>query len=68
MDARVSLFLFFTCSIKQSDKYSQLTLTSTSAADTGSYSCWVIVCDGAECHKDQDRTYASYIYFTGDSL
>ncbi|XP_024138685.1 platelet-derived growth factor receptor-like protein [Oryzias melastigma] len=51
-------------SIKQSDKYSQLILTSTSAADTGSYSCWVIVCDGAECHKDQDRTYTSYIYFT----
>lgn len=51
-------------SIKQSDKYSQLILTSPSAADTGSYSCWVIVCDGTECQKDQDRTYESYIYFT----
>uniref|UniRef100_A0A1A8I521 Platelet-derived growth factor receptor-like protein n=2 Tax=Nothobranchius kuhntae TaxID=321403 RepID=A0A1A8I521_NOTKU len=50
-------------SIKQSDKYSQLILTSPSAADTGSYSCWVIVCDGAECQRDQDRTYTSYIYF-----
>ncbi|KAA8588539.1 hypothetical protein FQN60_009884 [Etheostoma spectabile] len=38
-------------SIKQSDKYSQLVLTSPSAADTGSYSCWVIVCDGTE-YKD----------------
>eukprot|EP00064_Thunnus_orientalis_P015351 superscaffoldBa00002834_g15403 len=38
-------------SIKQSDKYSQLILTSPSAADTGSYSCWVIVCDGRE-YKD----------------
>ncbi|KAM6924305.1 platelet-derived growth factor receptor-like protein [Xenentodon cancila] len=51
-------------SIKQSDKYSQLILTSPSAADTGAYSCWVIVCDGTECQKDYDRTYASYIYFT----
>ncbi|XP_034740173.1 platelet-derived growth factor receptor-like protein [Etheostoma cragini] len=51
-------------SIKQSDKYSQLVLTSPSAADTGSYSCWVIVCDGTECERDHDRTYVSYIYFT----
>ncbi|MEQ2260958.1 hypothetical protein XENORESO_003770 [Xenotaenia resolanae] len=51
-------------SIKHSDKYSQLILTSPSAADTGSYSCWVIVCDGTDCQKDHDRTYASYIYFT----
>uniref|UniRef100_A0A3P9QEK3 Platelet-derived growth factor receptor-like protein n=1 Tax=Poecilia reticulata TaxID=8081 RepID=A0A3P9QEK3_POERE len=51
-------------SIKHSDKYSQLVLTSPSAADTGSYSCWVIVCDGTECQRDQDRTYASYVYFT----
>ncbi|XP_061581726.1 platelet-derived growth factor receptor-like protein [Cololabis saira] len=51
-------------SIKQSDKYSQLMVTSPSAADTGPYSCWVIVCDGAECQKDYDRIYSSYIYFT----
>ncbi|XP_015226552.1 PREDICTED: platelet-derived growth factor receptor-like protein [Cyprinodon variegatus] len=51
-------------SIKHSDKYSQLILSSPSAADTGSYSCWVVVCDGTECQKDHDRTYASYIYFT----
>lgn len=51
-------------STKQSDKYSQLILTSPSAADTGMYSCWVILCDGAECHKDPDRTYVSHIYFT----
>ncbi|XP_032411293.1 platelet-derived growth factor receptor-like protein [Xiphophorus hellerii] len=51
-------------SIKHSDKYSQLVLTSPSAADTGSYSCWVIVCDGTECQRDQDRTYSSYVYFT----
>ncbi|XP_028271597.1 platelet-derived growth factor receptor-like protein [Parambassis ranga] len=51
-------------SIKQSDKYSQLILTSPSAADTGQYSCWVILCDGTECEKDHDRSYVSYIYFT----
>ncbi|CAF92020.1 unnamed protein product, partial [Tetraodon nigroviridis] len=51
-------------SIKHSDKYSQLTLISPSAADTGAYSCWVILCDGTECDRDQDRTYVSYIYFT----
>lgn len=50
-------------SIKQSDKYSQLILMSPSAADTGAYSCWVIVCDGTECEKDDDRAYVSYIYF-----
>ncbi|XP_062249023.1 platelet-derived growth factor receptor-like protein [Platichthys flesus] len=51
-------------SIKQSDKYNQLILTSPSAADTGAYSCWVIMCDGTECEKDHDRSYVSYIYFT----
>lgn len=58
---------FPTRSIKHSDKYSQLILTSPSAADTGPYSCWPIVCDGSDCEKDHDRTYVSYIYFTGHS-
>lgn len=56
---------FPACSIKQIDKYSQLILRSPSAADTGPYSCWVLICDGTECQKDQERTYVSYIYFTG---
>lgn len=51
-------------SIMQSDKYSQLILTASSAADTGPYSCWVIICDGTECERDHDRSYVSYIYFT----
>ncbi|XP_029297116.1 LOW QUALITY PROTEIN: platelet-derived growth factor receptor-like protein [Cottoperca gobio] len=51
-------------SIKQSDKFSQLILTSPSAADTGHYSCWVITCDGTECERDHDRSYVSYVYFT----
>ncbi|XP_061642972.1 platelet-derived growth factor receptor-like protein [Phyllopteryx taeniolatus] len=50
-------------SIIQSDKYSQLILTSPSAADTGQYSCWMIVCDGRECQKDHEHVYASHIYF-----
>ncbi|XP_056142729.1 platelet-derived growth factor receptor-like protein [Lampris incognitus] len=51
-------------SIKQSDKYSQLILTSPSAVDTGTYSCWLVFCDGSECEKDPDRISTSYIYFT----
>ncbi|MCI4380020.1 hypothetical protein PGIGA_G00235120 [Pangasianodon gigas] len=51
-------------SINQNEKFSQLTLTSPSAADTGEYSCWVILCDGDECEKDPDRTSTTYIYFT----
>ncbi|XP_026990954.2 platelet-derived growth factor receptor-like protein [Tachysurus fulvidraco] len=51
-------------SINQNEKFSQLTLTSPSAADTGEYSCWVILCDGQECDKDPDRISTSYIFFT----
>lgn len=56
-------------SVNQIDKYGQLILTAPSAADTGLYSCWVNLCDGAECSKDIERSYSSYIYFTDrDSL
>lgn len=55
-----------TSSIVQSDKYSQLTLTSPSAEDTGQYSCWVVVCDGRDCEKDHDHVYSSNIYFAGE--
>ncbi|KAJ8015142.1 hypothetical protein DPEC_G00023080 [Dallia pectoralis] len=51
-------------SVKQTDRYSQLILTSPSAADTGSYSCWVILCDGSECLKDPDHISSTYIFFT----
>ncbi|KAJ0002584.1 hypothetical protein NQD34_007733 [Periophthalmus magnuspinnatus] len=50
-------------SINQIDKYGQMILTAPSAADTGLYSCWVILCDGKECSKDTDRSYSTYIYF-----
>ncbi|XP_035280846.1 LOW QUALITY PROTEIN: platelet-derived growth factor receptor-like protein [Anguilla anguilla] len=51
-------------SVTQQDKYGQLVLTSPSAADTGEYSCWAVLCDGVECEKDTERNSASYIYFT----
>ncbi|XP_072288509.1 platelet-derived growth factor receptor-like protein [Eucyclogobius newberryi] len=51
-------------SVNQIDKYGQLILTAPSAADTGLYSCGVILCDGKECSKDPDRSYSSYVYFT----
>ncbi|RXM37102.1 Cationic amino acid transporter 2 [Acipenser ruthenus] len=51
-------------SIKQHDKYSQLILSGTSAADTGEFSCWPLLCDGSECTKDVDKTTTTYIYFT----
>ncbi|XP_063046663.1 platelet-derived growth factor receptor-like protein [Engraulis encrasicolus] len=50
--------------VKQQEKFGQLILTSPSAADTGEYSCWPVLCDGDECHKDTDRLSATYIYFT----
>ncbi|XP_067852018.1 platelet-derived growth factor receptor-like protein [Heptranchias perlo] len=50
-------------SIIQQQKYSQLTLTNTRAADTGEYSCWVILCDGLECSKDDLKMGKTYIFF-----
>ncbi|XP_060686512.1 platelet-derived growth factor receptor-like protein [Hemiscyllium ocellatum] len=49
-------------SIVQQQKYSQLTVTNTRAADTGEYSCWVILCDGPECSKDDLRMGKTYIF------
>ncbi|XP_066505136.1 platelet-derived growth factor receptor-like protein [Hoplias malabaricus] len=51
-------------SIKQHEKFGQLILTSPSAADTGEYRCWVVLCDGEECEKDPERISSTYIYFT----
>lgn len=51
-------------SIKQNEKYSQLTLVNTSAADTGEFSCWSKSCDRPECRKDESKTSSTYIFFT----
>uniref|UniRef100_UPI00398E53A4 platelet-derived growth factor receptor-like protein isoform X2 n=1 Tax=Pristiophorus japonicus TaxID=55135 RepID=UPI00398E53A4 len=50
-------------SIIQQQKYSQLTLTNARSADTGEYSCWVVLCDGLECSKDDLKMGKTYIFF-----
>lgn len=59
------LFLFFH-SIKQLDRYSQLILANSTAADTGEYSCWLQLCNGNKCRKDETKTGSTYIFFTGN--
>lgn len=59
------LFLFFH-SIKQLDRYSQLILANSTAADTGEYSCWLQPCSGNKCRKDETKTGSTYIFFTGN--
>ncbi|XP_059503973.1 platelet-derived growth factor receptor-like protein isoform X2 [Stegostoma tigrinum] len=54
-------------SIVQQQKYSQLTVTNARAADTGEYSCWVILCDGLECSKDDLRMGKTYIFVADPS-
>ncbi|NXU53101.1 PGFRL protein, partial [Turnix velox] len=51
-------------SIKQLDRYSQLILANSSAADTGEYSCWLQLCNSNKCKKDEARTGSTYIFFT----
>ncbi|KAL8207371.1 UNVERIFIED_CONTAM: hypothetical protein K2H54_055488 [Gekko kuhli] len=51
--------------IKQHDRYSQLILANSTAADTGEYSCWLLVCKGYNCKKDESKTGSTYIFFAG---
>ncbi|XP_054059640.1 platelet-derived growth factor receptor-like protein [Rissa tridactyla] len=51
-------------SIKQLDKYGQLILANSTAADTGEYSCWLQLCNGNKCRKDETKTGSTYIFFT----
>ncbi|XP_069710990.1 platelet-derived growth factor receptor-like protein [Phaenicophaeus curvirostris] len=51
-------------SIKQLDRYSELILTNSTAADTGEYSCWLQLCNGNKCRKDETKTGSTYIFFT----
>ncbi|XP_006000139.1 platelet-derived growth factor receptor-like protein [Latimeria chalumnae] len=50
--------------ISQHDKYSQLILVNTTAADTGNFSCWGLLCDGSECSEDDTKKGSTYIFFT----
>ncbi|XP_006128498.2 platelet-derived growth factor receptor-like protein [Pelodiscus sinensis] len=51
-------------SIKQLDRYGQLILENSTAADTGEYSCWHLLCNGDSCKKDESKTGSTYIFFT----
>ncbi|XP_039407353.1 platelet-derived growth factor receptor-like protein isoform X1 [Corvus cornix cornix] len=51
-------------SIQQLDRYSQLILANSTAADTGEYSCWLQLCNGNKCRKDETKTGSTYIFFT----
>uniref|UniRef100_A0A8C5LTU6 Platelet-derived growth factor receptor-like protein n=1 Tax=Leptobrachium leishanense TaxID=445787 RepID=A0A8C5LTU6_9ANUR len=51
-------------SIKQQDRYGQLILTNSSAADTGEFSCWAQVCDSYGCKKDESKSGSTYVFFT----
>ncbi|XP_043918350.1 platelet-derived growth factor receptor-like protein isoform X2 [Protopterus annectens] len=50
-------------SIKQHDKYSQLVLQNSTAADTGEFSCWI--CEDSGCTKDESKSASTYIFFSG---
>uniref|UniRef100_A0A8C8RHL5 Platelet-derived growth factor receptor-like protein n=1 Tax=Pelusios castaneus TaxID=367368 RepID=A0A8C8RHL5_9SAUR len=53
-------------SIKQLDRYGQLILANSTAADTGEYSCWLLLCNGYNCKKDESKTGSTYIFFFTD--
>ncbi|XP_021026583.1 platelet-derived growth factor receptor-like protein [Mus caroli] len=50
--------------VKQSERYGQLTLVNSTAADTGEFSCWEQLCNGYICRRDEARTGSTYIFFT----
>ncbi|KAM8940013.1 platelet-derived growth factor receptor-like protein [Pelodytes ibericus] len=51
-------------SVKQHDRYGQLILINSSAADTGEFSCWAQVCNNHGCRKDESKSGSTYIFFT----
>ncbi|XP_006834580.1 PREDICTED: platelet-derived growth factor receptor-like protein [Chrysochloris asiatica] len=51
-------------SVKQHERYGQLTLVNSTAADTGEFSCWLQLCSGYICTKDEAKTGSTYIFFT----
>uniref|UniRef100_A0A8D0HND3 Platelet-derived growth factor receptor-like protein n=1 Tax=Sphenodon punctatus TaxID=8508 RepID=A0A8D0HND3_SPHPU len=51
-------------SIKQHERYGQLILANSTAADTGEYSCWLLLCNGYNCKKEESKTGSTYIFFT----
>ncbi|XP_075842696.1 platelet-derived growth factor receptor-like protein [Microtus pennsylvanicus] len=51
-------------SVKQNERYGQLTLANSTSADTGEFSCWGQLCNGYICRRDETRTGSTYIFFT----
>ncbi|TKC41796.1 hypothetical protein EI555_020397 [Monodon monoceros] len=51
-------------SVKQHERYGQLTLVNSTAADTGEFSCWGQLCNGYICRRDEAKTGSTYIIFT----
>uniref|UniRef100_A0A2R9AT34 Platelet-derived growth factor receptor-like protein n=1 Tax=Pan paniscus TaxID=9597 RepID=A0A2R9AT34_PANPA len=51
-------------SVKQNERYGQLTLVNSTSADTGEFSCWVQLCSSYICRKDEAKTGSTYIFFT----
>ncbi|ELK08858.1 Platelet-derived growth factor receptor-like protein [Pteropus alecto] len=51
-------------SVKQNERYGQLTLVNSTAADTGEFSCWGQLCNGYICRKDEAKMGSTYIFFT----
>ncbi|XP_077629209.1 platelet-derived growth factor receptor-like protein [Crocuta crocuta] len=51
-------------SVRQHERYGQLTLVNSTAADTGEFSCWGQLCQGYICRKDETKTGSTYIFFT----
>ena len=54
--------------MKQHERYGQLTLVNSTAADTGEFSCWGQLCNGFICRRDEAKTGSTYIVFTGKRL
>jgi hypothetical protein len=52
--------------VKQHERYGQLTLVNSTAADTGEFSCWGQLCNGYICQRDEAKTGSTYIFFTGN--
>ncbi|XP_021569511.1 platelet-derived growth factor receptor-like protein [Carlito syrichta] len=51
-------------SVKQHERYGQLTLVNSTSADTGEFSCWAQLCNGYICRRDEAKTGSTYILFT----
>uniref|UniRef100_G1SNF7 Platelet-derived growth factor receptor-like protein n=1 Tax=Oryctolagus cuniculus TaxID=9986 RepID=G1SNF7_RABIT len=51
-------------SVKQHERYGQLTLVNSTAADTGEFSCWGQLCNGYICRRDEAKMGSTYIFFT----